>query len=451
MSLVDETPTTVDIGRLLDEGHWPVLGKLFIALTAIAVLLDGFDNQVLGFALPAMIKDWHVEKGQFGPVVAIGLVGMMIGAVAGGLIGDRIGRKKALTISVVLFALSTGAVAAIHSLPILAVLRLLAGIGIGSVFPSAGALAAEFSPRRSRSLAVAMTIVCVPLGGMVGGIIASYVLPAFGWRVLFMLGGASPLAIALLLLAALPESPQFLARFPERHGELRKLLARLGYPIGDGVRIISQSEAEPKVKPGLSALFTPLYLHDTLVLWGAFFFSLFAVYSVFNWAPTLLTSVGVDIATASRAVAAYNFGGVIGAVCCAWVIGRMGSRIPMLLMAGLGAVSAAVLAVISRQMPEHQQLMLWMGLHGLFVNAIQTTLYALSTHIYRTDVRATGSGVALSVGRTGSIIGSLAGGFMVGGGGPRYFILLALAMVGAGICIALVRRHVPPGVHKSVA
>jgi AAHS family 4-hydroxybenzoate transporter-like MFS transporter len=431
----------VDIGSLIDDAAWPLPAKIYVLMAALAVLLDGYDNQVLGFALPAMIGEWHAARGLFSPVVAIGLIGVGLGAGLGGLVGDRIGRKSALIGSVVLFALATGAVAWVHDIPPLLVLRLAGGIGIGGVFPNATALAAEFSPQRNRAMAVALTIVCVPLGGMVGGLIAAVVLPVLGWRALFLLGGAAPLAMALFLLWALPESPRYLARRPERFGELARLMQRFGHDIPAGVQFIDRTEVSERA--GLRALFSTYYLHDTVILWGAFFFNLFAVYSVFNWAPALMTSMGLDFANASRTVAAYNFGAVIGAVACAWLIVWFGSRLSMVLMTLLAAGCAAVLSFLSKGHPDVRDLTIWMALHGLFTNGAQTTLYSLSAHIYKADVRTTGAGTALAVGRIGAVVGSFGGAALVDAGGQVYFAVLAVALMGTATCLVLIRRHIP--------
>ncbi len=433
----------IDVGSLIDQGAWPFWAKIYVFMAALAVLLDGYDNQVLGFALPAMIAEWHAARSLFAPVLAIGLVGVGLGAGLGGLVGDRIGRKTALIGSVVLFALATGAVAWVHDISPLLILRLLAGIGIGGVFPNAAALAAEFSPQRNRPMAVALTIVCVPLGGMIGGLIAAAMLPAFGWRALFILGGAAPLAMAVILLWTLPESPRYLARRPGRFAELAKILRRFGHQIPPRARFIDLTEVSDSSKPALLAIFSPFYLRDTLILWGAFFFNLFAVYSVFNWAPALMTSMGLDLASASRTVAAYNFGAVIGAIACAWLIGRFGSRISMVLMTILAAGCAAILSVLSQTHPNVQDLTIWMALHGLFTNGAQTTLYSLSAHIYKADVRTTGSGTALAIGRVGAIVGSYGGAALVDAGGSRYFAALTIALIGTATCLTFIRRHIP--------
>lgn len=436
-----DSDPVVDVGSLIDQAAWPFLAKAYVFMAALAVILDGYDNQVLGFALPAMIAEWHVARALFSPVAAIGLVGVGVGAGLGGFVGDRIGRKMALIGSVVLFGAATGLVAWVNQVPPLLVLRLLAGIGIGGVFPNAAALAAEFSPRKNRPMAVALTIVCVPLGGMIGGLVAAVMLPALGWRALFVLGGAAPLAIALFLYLMLPESPRYLARRMERFAELAKLLRSFGHDVPQRARFVDLTEVSDR--PGLSAIFSPYYLHDTLILWGAFFFNLFAVYSVFNWAPALMTSMGLDLANASRTVAAYNFGAVIGAVACAWLIGLFGSRISMVVMTLLAAACALVLSLVSGGHPAVQTLTIWMALHGLFTNGAQTTLYSLSAHIYKADVRTTGSGAALAMGRAGAVLGSYSGAALIDAGGSRYFGALAIALVGTAICLALIRRHIP--------
>ena len=144
-----------------------------MALTALAITFDGFDNQLVGFALPALIKAWGVTRAAFGPVLAMGLVGMSVGTIFGGHVGDRLGRRVALTASIILFGVATGLTFFATNLTMFAVLRILAGAGIGAALPNASALSAEFTPIRRRAMAVSLTIVCVPLGGMLAGLVAA--------------------------------------------------------------------------------------------------------------------------------------------------------------------------------------------------------------------------------------------------------------------------------------
>jgi len=209
------TGQAVDIAELLDHGSWSTYQKLLIALTALAIIFDGFDIQILGFAIPSLIREWHVARADFGAVLAVGLAGMAIGGAVAGHCGDRLGRRAALISSVALFGPATIATAFVHGFAGLTLCRFLTGMGTGGAVPNASALAAEFAPRRWRSTAVKLTLVCVPLGGMLGGLLAAWALPKFGWRGLYAMGGALPLLFATILWAFLAESPRFLARRPE--------------------------------------------------------------------------------------------------------------------------------------------------------------------------------------------------------------------------------------------
>lgn len=445
MAIREDLGRPLDVNALLDEGAWSGLGKLAVAFAAVALVIDGFDNQALGFALPSIIKEWGLERAAFAPVVAIGLVGMTLGAGLGGLFGDRVGRRTALLSSLFLFGLATAATIGVANIQALGILRFFAGAGIGAALPNAAAIAAEFTPRRHRPLAVMLTIVCVPLGGMAGGLIAAAMVPVYGWRSLFLIGGGAPLAMASVLLFLLPESPRFLSLRPGRWPELAQLLTRLGFVTPkDQVFELAAAEAEDHAGRGLSSLLAPFYRRDTLTLWSAFFFCLFAVYSVFNWAPTILASGGLSVAAASNATAAYNFGGVIGAVGCAAVLGRTGSRAVLPVLAILAAGSALVLVALPTRSGDNVgPLVLALGVHGLFTNAVQTSMYALAAHVYATKLRSTGAGAALSIGRLGAILGAYSGAAVVSVGPKGFYALLAAAMIGNAICLLFVKRHIP--------
>src|SRR5512134_262582 len=191
---------TIDIGQLLDDGHWSNRQKLFVFMTALTIVFDGIDNQLLGIAVPAMMRDWAVPRSAFAAVLASGMIGMMIGGALAGIVGDRMGRRFALIGSVFIFGVLTAAVALVESLWALGALRFLAGLGLGGAMPNAAALASEYVPRRHRPFAITLTIVCVPLGGTVAALVSGYVMPIFGWRTVFGLGGALPLLVAGVLL-----------------------------------------------------------------------------------------------------------------------------------------------------------------------------------------------------------------------------------------------------------
>jgi AAHS family 4-hydroxybenzoate transporter-like MFS transporter len=436
--------SSLDVGEALDTGRWSGYQKLVTALVALAVVLDGFDNQALGFALPAIIRDWGVDRAAFAPVIAAGIAGMAIGAALGGVIGDRFGRRPTLIGSMLLFAVATGGFALADSLPEVGVLRLLAGIGIGGAQPTAAVLTAELTPRRYRALAVTLVIVCIPVGGTVGGLLAAQLLPLLGRRSLFVVGAVAPVVLAALLLWLLPESPRFLVRHAGRHGELARLLARCGHRVSTGTLFVDAGEQKSAARAGLRALLGDFYRRDTAGLWMAFFFAQMAIYLAFSWMPTMLAANGLDLAGASSGLTAYNFGGIAGAIGAAILITRFGSRWILALLAGGGVLSALMLPFIPISMSDSQlPLIGLLGAHGLFVNAVQTMLYALAAHVYLTEIRTTGTGAALGVGRIGAILSSFIGTAVIAIGPGAYYQALAIAVGGCLLGLMVVRNHIP--------
>lgn len=436
----------VEIGPLLDHGPWGGYQKLVLFMTALAVILDGFDNQVLGFAIPAIVKEWGVTRQAFAPIFAIGFLGMSLGTALGGMLGDRAGRRTALIAAVALFGISTLASAFAPNLVVLGVLRTISGFGLGAAMPNATTLIAEFSPTRRRSLAVTLGIVCIPLGGLLGGLIAAHTLPTLGWRALFIMGGIAPLILTGALAVWLPESPRFLAGRAGRAGELDKVMARMGH-AHDGAGFTDQSDGQsgrPVAKASFGQLFDKAFRLDTVALWGAFFFCILSTYVVFSWAPSMLSASGFDLAVSSNGLAAFNLGGVMGAVAGAWAILRYGSRISMLAMAAGAVISCGLLAMTPLDAGHGAtRLMAELFVAGAFINGVQTTLYALAAQVYPAAVRATGVGATAAVGRLGAIVSSFIGAAVVTSGGAAYFGAIALTMTFTLVSLALIGRHAP--------
>lgn len=435
---------TADLSARLDEGPWTPYQKFIVALTACSVIFDGLDIQVVGYAIPAIAHDWGLAKSMFASVMAAGLFGVAVGSALGGLIGDRIGRRPALIASVVFFASSTFGMSATHSLAMLLLLRLCAGLGIGGALPNAATLTAEYTPLRQRPFATTLTIICIPFGGVVAGIIASSLLETHSWRLLFIVTGTLPLALAPTLLFLLPESPRFLARKGGNAARLERILTRIGRPISDLDRSELDAEHPAKVVVcDMRTLFVRGQARDTFALWAAFFFCLLTVYLAFNWLPSVLTQIHFTNKEASQGLTLYNLGGIFGAIFVGWIISYRGSRIPMLLSTALAiATGLGVAAIVHSPLPSHHSALFFIGLHGLAVNAVQTTLYALATHIYPTGIRATGVAFALAVGRTGAILGAYLGAALLSLPASAYFVILATTSALVMLALAVIGNHI---------
>ena len=442
-----DTPATqsrVDIGQLLDEGRWGGYSKWLVLLVALTIVFDGIDNQLLGIVIPTIMSEWGVPRSAFAPVVSLGYLGMMIGGAIAGFAGDRFGRRTALLASVVVFGVTTLGAAMVHDITSLGILRLLAGVGLGGAMPNAAALSAEYVPRRQRAFAVTLTIVCVPLGGTLAGLLGIRILPIVGWRTLFVLGGIIPIIAAIIFRFLMPESPRFLARHPTRWRELVAVLGRMGHRLDEDVAFEDKSERST-AKVSIGSLFRKEFRHDTLALWAAFFSCLLSVYFGFSWLTALLTGAGFPTSVASTGITVFNFGGVLGALLGGIAIGRFGSRIAMLTMTAVAIVSNVLLAVTEIAPGTNlAQILVLLTLAGAAINGVQTTMYALAAHVYPSVVRASGVGSAVAFGRSGAILVGYLGPWTIAlGGTTAFFGAVAIMMTSTFVALALVQRHVP--------
>jgi AAHS family 4-hydroxybenzoate transporter-like MFS transporter len=434
----------IDVGLVLNEGAWGGYQRWLVFLTAIAVVFDGIDNQLLGIVIPTLMREWGVPRSAFAPLVSLGYLGMMIGGAVAGVAGDRFGRRTALLASVVTFGAMTLAAATAAGPAELGWLRFLAGIGLGGAIPNAAALAAELVPLRQRPIAVTVTIVCVPLGATIAGLLGIRVLPVLGWRMLFVAGGVLPLVAAVFIFRLLPESPRYLARHPARWSELVRLLARIGHPV-DAATSFTDSTEQLIQRASIRALFTDEYRRDTFALSAAFFSCLLAVYCGFSWLTSLLSAAGFTPSTANTGITAFNLGGVAGALLGGVAIARVGSRLSMLSMSAGAVISALVLSRTAIAPATGTVVIIaWLTLLGALINGVQTTMYALAAHVYPGAVRATGVGTAFAFGRIGAILSGYAGSWAIGyRGSASFFGLIAAAMLATLAALAIVRRHVP--------
>jgi AAHS family 4-hydroxybenzoate transporter-like MFS transporter len=434
---------TIDVGFTLDSAEWSRYQKLLVAATAMTIILDGLDNQLLGAALPALMREWSLPRPAFVPVQTAGMIGMMIGGAIGGVAGDRWGRRVALLGSVITFGALTILVSMSASIPALTALRFFAGLGLGGAMPNAAALSSEYVPRRQRPFAVTLTIVCIPLGGSLAGFVGGLVLPRFGWRALFLVGGTVPLVMAAILLKVLPESPRFLARLPARWPQLRALLRRLGHRVDDDTTFADPTE-HTVARASARELFVPEYRRDTIALCLSFFFCLLSVYVGTTWVPSMLAGAGFDVGTASYGLTAFNLGGVVGAILGAVLIMRLGSRLTMLAMAAGAVAGAFALAAMAIGPSSAFAVLAMLAWTGGLINAVQTTMYALAAHVYPTAVRATGVGTAVAFGRVGGVLSPSVGSWALEtGGSSRYFRLIGTTMVMAFVALAAIKRHIP--------
>ena len=379
-------------------------------LTCAAVLfLDGFDTQAIGYVAPALAKEWGLTKGALGPVFSAGLFGLMIGALVFGPLADRIGRKKIIVFSTLAFGLGALATAFVQDVNTLLAIRFLTGLGLGGAMPNAIAMTSEFNPRRRRATMVMIMFCGFSIGAALGGFLAAALIPQFGWRSVFIVGGVAPLLLVPILALRLPESVRFLALT----GQANDRVAQCSRLIGPKTTIAPATlfvVHEPQLA-GIPVLhlFRDGRTLVTLLLWVVFFMSLLDIYFLANWLPTVLNDLGASVSAAAAIGSMLQVGGVVGTFALGSIIDRFSFRALALVY------FIAVFAVGAIGQLGHSVVFVTMAIFaaGFCIVGGQIAANALAAAFYPTSVRATGVGWALGIGRVGSIVGPLVGGALL--------------------------------------
>jgi len=434
-----------DVGLAIDSAPWSTWQRRTTLLAALAILADGFDNQALSYVLPRLMQDWHQSREQLAAVLASGLIGVSIGAVSAGWASDRFGRRPVLICSTLLFGCMSLLLSASQSVTQLLILRLVSAIGMGGAMPVAVALVAEYAPPRMRTLAVTLTVVCLPLGGLMSGLVTSALLSEAGWRALFVVGGCLGIAAGLAHWIWLPESIRFLSRVPRRWPEAVRLGHAMGLEVREGATLFDSTE-RPRVAAGLHELLGPELRRQTLLLAAAYACALFGMQLTTSWLPSLLTSHQFDLVVASLGLSAYNFGGVLGTI--AFGLFGLALNIRRATVGALmsAAVAAAALAALKMEpaVAQGQLLIALLALHGMFAHASQSMLAALGAFVFPTGVRASGSGTTVAFGRVVAALGSgWAGAWLTGYGTRPYFAAVGLSCIVTAGLVTMLGRGAP--------
>jgi MFS transporter, AAHS family, 4-hydroxybenzoate transporter len=411
----------------------PVGGfQLKLLLICAGVLfLDGFDTQAIGYVAPALAKEWHLGKGALGPVFSAGLFGLMIGALVFGPLADRVGRKRIIIFSTLAFGIGAFATAFAEDVTTLLVIRFLTGLGLGGAMPNAIALTAEYNPHRRRATMVMIMFCGFSVGAALGGLLAADLIPRFGWRSVFIIGGIAPLLMVPVLAWRLPESVRFLAtagRAPERVAELLKRISPKTVFAPNARFVVHETHLAgiPVVH-----LFREGRAAVTLLLWVVFFMSLLDLYFLASWLPTVINDLGASVSLAAVIGSLLQVGGVVATFALGSVIDRFSFRALALVY------FVAVFAVGAIGQLGHSAVLVSIAIFaaGFCVVGGQIAANALTAGFYPTSVRATGVGWALGIGRIGSIVGPLVGGVMLAEKWSASAVFIGAAA--AALCAAL--------------
>jgi AAHS family 4-hydroxybenzoate transporter-like MFS transporter len=427
----------LDLESIIDFGPVGRLQIIVVALCALMAMMDGFDTQVIAFAAPEIASAWRVEPSVFGPVFGVGLFGGLIGAMIFGSVGDRFGRKPTLVFAVVLFAVGSLITPLTETVTSLSVIRLVTGIGLGGAVPNFISLTSEYLPRRLRVTLVGLMFCGYPLGAVIGGAASAKLIPAFGWKSVFLAGGLIPLLVLPLFMILVPESVRFLA-LKKRHLAVSQILKRMNCSAAWSGEVTTEP---PETRAPVYSLFSKGRALGTVLLWATFFFSLMFSYFLVNWIPIVVRRSGLDIENAVLAVAVLNLGAIAGCL----VLGRLADRLGQARVIGW-AFTIGALAIALVGQAGHSSVLLFAACFtaGFFGIGAQLCNVAFGAGFYETFLRATGVGWSIGVGRIGAIVGPILGGLLIGGGAsPQVlFAIAGLMSLGAAIAVFAIGRFV---------
>jgi MFS transporter, AAHS family, 4-hydroxybenzoate transporter len=417
-----DSPTKVNITTLVDSSRVGAFQWGIFVLCGLCLIMDGFDVQAMGYVAPPVIKEFH-PGGLMGPVLSAALVGVLVGSFLLSMLADKIGRRPVLIGASLYFAVCALLTASVTSVNQLLLIRFLGGIGMGGIMPNAMALAGEYSPSRSRVTVMMFVSNFFTVGAAIGGLIAAYLIPNYGWRSVFVFGGAVPLVIGVLMIFFLPESLQFLVVKGKSVEKVKDWLKRINVPLPVGnVQYVANEENRKGVP--LVQLFHDGRGLGTTLLWIINFMNLMNLYFLGAWLPTVVVQAGYSLHTGLLAGTAVQVGGSIGAILNGYMIDRLGFRSVLVTLFGIATVAIAMIG-----QPSLPIMLLFIAafVAGWCVPGGQPGVNSLAAIYYPTYLRSSGIGASLGFGRIGAILGPLVAGVLINGRhwAPRELFLAA--------------------------
>jgi AAHS family 4-hydroxybenzoate transporter-like MFS transporter len=444
MSQAFERGRTIDVHAFIDDQRLSLFHCILFVLCFLTIALDGLDTGAMGLIAPTLAQDWHVSRVSLGPVMSASLIGIGVGALLVSPIADRVGRRSVLIGSVACFGVWSCAAAFASSMEMLTAMRFLTGVGLGAAIPNTATLMAEFVPARVRGFAVNAMLMGFAAGNAVGGVLSGWLIPAFGWRSVLLVGGVAPLVLACLLLAFLPESVKFMVSNGRSAERIARVLQRLSPSRLDGCVFVTGADA-PVGQAKRSPVFELLsrnYAVGTLMLWLAYFMCLVVLYLINNWMPTLLKGSGFSLPQYAATSAYFHLGACVGILMAGWLMDRVS---PVRVIATFYALTALVVFVIGCNVAHDAWLTVLIVATGLTLSGAASSMSTLATQFYPTTSRVTGSAWMLAIGRLGAVAGTFGGAFLLGLNWEfsAIFGMLAVPSLIAAGALLVLGRHAP--------
>jgi AAHS family benzoate transporter-like MFS transporter len=409
-----------------------------VSLATVGLVFDGYDLVVYGALVPLFLRN-PGEIGEVTPAVAgalgsYALVGVLVGALLAGSVGDIIGRRKVMLTAYAWFSVGMALTALATTTTAFGLLRFVTGLGVGALVATTGALVAEFAPRGRKNLLNAITYSGVPLGSLLAALLAILLLGTIGWRGMFLIGAIPLVTLLPLAIFKMPESPAWLLS-RGRVAEARAIGQRTGVTIEESDTGPEQADASPE-RRGFAGLLGRSYLLATLLLGLLSATGLLLVYALNTWLPELMGRAGFSTNGSLAFLLVLNGGAVVGALVASRFADRFGPKPVVAASFLLGALAVALLTV---NLPLGV-LLAFVAVVGLGTSGTQILIYGFVATYYRTNVRGAGVAWCAGFGRLGGIGGPLVGGLLVASGlalESIFYVLAVLAVLGAALAVVV--------------
>lgn len=423
------------VSEVIDNGQISGQQFLVVGLCMFFNVLDGFDITAMAVVATSVSAELQLTADKLGLIFSFALAGMMAGAMVLAPISDIVGRRKMIIVSLVLIGVSILFTANATTLTEFITLRFISGLGGGALLACQATLAAEYSPDKYRALAVTAVTCGYPLGAMLTSVAADFIMPDYGWRGMFWFGGGVTLAMGLVAWAFIPESLKYLfERRPDNALQrVNNILAKLKKDTLDQLPDVRTQR--PTRSKGLAAtvpsLLTPKHRIATFTLWTTFFLCFSTLYFLMSWIPKLMEQSGHTAESGRDAFFLFNLSAVIGI----FVLGSLATRWKLSTLVSVFLFSSAVLMVVFAAAPNQLSLLLILtSLIGFLQQGGFTGLYAIAAKVYPTEIRSTGIGWAVGLGRFGAVAGPAIAGFLIASGlsmsGNYYVFAVPMAIGG---------------------
>lgn len=426
------TQLTIEVQSFINRNPLSPVQRLVLLLCFLVVAIDGFDTAVIGFLAPAIRAEWGSSPEELTPLMMAGSTGLLLGAFLFGPLSDRFGRKPMLFVTCMLFGVMCLLSGYAGDITALTAFRFLTGLGLGGAMPNAITLSSEYCPDHRRGSLVTLMFAGFTVGMASAGFITAAVVPVWGWRAMLIGGGLAPLLLLPFLYLYLPESVRFLALKEAGQARIAAILTRIAPdPALADARFIA---ADASKGAPVAQLFANGMALGTLLLWTTTFMSLLIVYVVGNWLPLILTEAGLEKQSAALVTTGFHMGGAIGGIVLGQLMDRFNENRVLALAYFLAAIFIAIVGTATGQIGL---LTVAVFAAGVCVSGTQTGVQALASGFYPTGARATGVSWMNGVGRSGSILGSFAGGVALAWGWDASRIITWLMLPAALAALAI--------------